>query len=111
MNDGTMFASLANYRERAYYERYPVMYLSTKDMNYRVEIFSAYLTDAESDSYTFLFESDEAYVAYLRKICAQSDFQSNVSLSYTDRIITLSTCSYEYNDARYVVHGKLVPIH
>ena len=58
-----------------------------------------------------MFESDEAYVAYLRKICAQSDFQSNVSLSYTDRIITLSTCSYEYNDARYVVHGKLVPIH
>ena len=111
MNDGTKFASLINYREKAYYEKYPVLYLSTKDMNYRVEIFSAYLTDAESDSYTLRFETDNEYLAYLSKICARSDFPSDVKLSSTDRIITLSTCSYEYNDARYVVHGKLVPIH
>ncbi len=111
MNNGTKFASLVNYREPAYYAQHPVLYLSTKDMNYRVEVFSAYLTDADSDCYTMRFESDADYVAYLQKICSRSDFKSNVSLSYKDRIITLSTCSYEYNDARYVVHGKLVPIH
>ena len=46
MNDGTKFASIMGYRENGYYAQHPVLYLSTPDMNYRVEVFSAYLTDA-----------------------------------------------------------------
>lgn len=111
MNDGTKFASLMNYRENGYYEKHPVMYLSTPNMNYRVELFTSYLTDADSDTYTFRFDSTEAYAAWLQRMRSQSDFQSDVSLSTSDRIVTLSTCSYEYYDARYVVQGKLVPIH
>jgi len=41
---------------------------------------------------------------------SQSDFETNVELTAEDRIVTLSTCSYEYYDARYVIQGKLVPI-
>ena len=111
MNDGTKFASLVNYREPGYYAEHPVLYLSTPTMNYRVEIFAAYLTDADSDTYTFRFESDEDYLAYLQRMREQSDVDTAVELSAKDRIVTLSTCSYEFYDARYVVQGKLVPIH
>lgn len=111
MQDGSKFASLLNYGNVNYYREHPVMYLSTRDMNYRVEIFAAYLTDADSDSYTFNFESTQAYEAFLQRMSSQSDFQSDVELSPEDHIITLSTCSYEFYDARYVVQGKLVPIH
>ena len=110
MNDGTKFASLMNYRENGYYEKHPVMYISTKNMNYRVEIFAAYVTDADSDTYTFRFASDEEYLSYLQRMQSQSDFHTDVTLTAEDRIVTLSTCSYEYYDARYVVQGKLVPI-
>ena len=41
---------------------------------------------------------------------SQSDFQADVEVTPDDHIITLSTCSYEWYDARYVVLGKLVPI-
>ena len=111
MNDGTKFASLREYRNPGYYEQHPIMYLSTPDMNYRVEIFAGYLTDADSDTYTFYFDSEAGYADYLLRMRAQSDFQTDVELSSSDRIITLSTCSYEFYDARYVVQGKLVPIH
>jgi SrtB family sortase len=111
MQDGSKFASLVNYKNVNYYQEHPIMYLSTRDMNYRVEIFAAYLTDADSVTYTFTFDSVEEYEAYLRRMVSQSDFQANVQLSTSDRIITLSTCSYEFYDARYVVQGKLVPIH
>ena len=110
MNDGSKFASIMGYRERGYYAQHPVMYLSTPDMNYRVEIFSGYLTDADSDTYTFRFDSTQEYAAWLQRMRSQSDFQTDVMLSTNDRVITLSTCSYEYTDARYVVQGRLVPI-
>ncbi|MBR5094519.1 MAG: class B sortase [Oscillospiraceae bacterium] len=111
MNDGTKFASLVNYRTEGYYAEHPVMYLSTPTMNYRVEIFAAYLTDADSDTYMFRFENEEDYADYLARMIAQSDIDTPVQVGPKDHIITLSTCSYEFYDARYVVQGKLVPIH
>jgi len=39
-----------------------------------------------------------------------STFRSNVDLEVGDRVVTLSTCSYEFDDARFVVVGKLVPL-
>ena len=33
-----------------------------------------------------------------------------MEVSPQDHIVTLSTCTYEWYDARYVVLGKLVPI-
>ena len=111
MNDGTKFASIMNYKEQKYYDQHPIMYISTPGMNYRLELFAAFLTDADSETYTFRFDSEEEYAAWLQRMVRNSDFKTDVKLSVEDRVVTLSTCSYEYYDARYVVLGKLVPIH
>lgn len=110
MNDGSMFASLSNYREDGYYQAHPVLYLNTPTQNYRIDVFSGYVTDADSDTYTLGFSDSDAYLSYLDSMRTQSDFSADVEIAPEDRIITLSTCSYEYWDARYVVQGKLVPI-
>ena len=31
----------------------------------------------------------------------------NIELEYNDTIVTLSTCSYEFDNARYIVMGRL----
>lgn len=111
MNDGSMFASIRNYRKQEYYDAHPVMYLNTPEQNYRVEIFAGYITDADSDSYSVSFADQQEYLSFLQKMQSQSNFTTDVKLGPEDRIITLSTCSYEYYDARYVIQGKLVPIH
>ncbi len=109
MNDGSMLASIGNYRKQSYYDAHPVMYLNTPRGNYRVDIFSGFITASDSSVYTVGFSDDEEYQAYLLKMKAFSDFESDVTPTVDDRIIVLSTCTYEYNDARYVVFGKLVP--
>ncbi len=111
MNDGTMFARISFYKDQYFYDEHPVMYINTPTMNYRLELFSAFLTDADSEVYTFRFDSDEAYGAWLQRMFAASDFKSDVRLTTADRVVTRSTWSYEYYDARYVAIGKLVPIH
>ena len=45
----------------------------------------------------------------LEAMAAKSTFKSNIGTP-TGNVVTLSTCSYEFDDARYVVVGELVPI-
>lgn len=111
MNDGKMFAKLVDYAKQEYYNQHPVLYLNTPDANYRIELFTGYITDMNSDTYAISFTSTEDNQAWLDKIVAKSTFESAVAVKPGDKIITLSTCTYEYDDARFVVQGKLVRIH
>ncbi len=111
MNDGSMFASLSSYRTAGYYEAHPILYLNTPAGNYRVEVFAGYTTDADAETYTVNFPDEASFLIYCRDMKAKcTDFTSEVEVQPGDRIITLSTCSYEYYDARYVVQGRLVPL-
>ena len=110
MKDGGMFAGLVNYGKMNYYEKHPVFYLNTPEMNYRVEVFAAFLTDMYSDAYNNSFDSDEEMQAWLDAARELSAIKTDVEVQPGDRVLTLSTCTYEYDTARYVVMGKMVPI-
>lgn len=111
MNDGSMLASLCNYGRQDYYEAHPVLYFNSPEQNYRVEVFSAYITDPGAVSYIIEFSEDYTFQNFLDEVRGLSKIQSPVEVTTEDRIMTFSTCTYEYNNARFVVHGKLVPIH
>lgn len=111
MNDGKMLAHLVDYTYQNYYDEHPTMYLNTPEMNYRIELFSGYVTSMDSDTYKLSFTSDAENQQWLDSVISQSRFQSNVDVKTTDKILTLSTCTYDYDDARFVVLGKMVPIH
>lgn len=110
MKNGSMFNSLHNYKDQAYYDAHPVMYLNTPTQNYRIEIFSGFLCRYDSDTYRLAFPSEQDYVDFLAKMKSQSVFQSDVELESTDRIVTLSTCTSVYDTDRFVIQGKLVPL-
>ncbi len=110
MKDGSMFASLSEYRTEGYFAQHPALYLNTPTQNYKIEVFAGYVTDPDSSVYTWNFADEESFLQYIQAARSQSDFQAEVTLEPGDRIVTLSTCTYEYYDARYVIQGKLVPI-
>ena len=108
MASGKMFASLIQYADQSYYEAHPVIYLMTEDTDYRVELFAGYTATVDAAAYTLTFSSAEEYDAWLLEVVEQSDFSSGVSVDAGDHTVTFSTCAYSFQDARYVVHGKLV---
>ena len=102
-----MFACLVSYAEQEYYEAHPVMYLVTEEKDYRLELFAGYTAAVDSDAYTLRFASGGDFAAWLVRIKERSDFSSEVRVGGDDHIVTLSTCAYSFENARYVVHGKL----
>ena len=40
---------------------------------------------------------------------ANSDFSADIETDPNGKYVLLSTCEYVYEDARYVLHGMLVP--
>lgn len=110
MLDGTMFASLSLYSSEGYYEEHPELLLMTPDGSYSLQVFAGSTVPGNSDVYQLNYNGDEDFLAYLEKVRAISHFSSSVEVGAADRIVTLSTCAYDYEDARYVLFCKLVPM-
>ncbi len=111
MHSGAMFASLVNYAKTSYYEEHPYFHIIMPDAIYRAEIFSAYTAPAASENlFRFNFEDDTDFEIYLQMVEGMSDIASGVEVSTSDRIVTLVTCTYAFDEARYLVHAKLVKV-
>lgn len=110
MRSGAMFASIVEYKKQGYYDEHPTMLLYTPEQDYRIDLFAGYVMDLSEEDFVRRFSSDDAATAYLDKIRRRSTFDCNVHVSTGDRIVTLITCSYEYNNGRYALVGKLVPV-
>lgn len=106
MKNNTMFGSLQEYKNQNYYDNHKVMYYFTPEKNYIIELFTGYTISVESDIYDLsIIDSSK-----LEELISKSDFESNTKVTEEDKIITLSTCAYEYDGARYVVMGVLKEI-
>ena len=106
MKDGSMFSSLAKYKEQSYYDEHPILYYLTPNGDYKIELYAGIVV--KRDASIYVPNPDEAEFAdFLRNAKDKSTFKSDVEITENDTLITLSTCSYEYNNARYIVIGKL----
>ena len=110
MQNQSMFAHLARYTSQSFYDQHPYGMLMTPEGNYLVEFFSGYVTDVYDVSWDIRFSSGSEYSAWLHEIATQSYFSSEVSPTAWDRILTLSTCTFDYDNARFVLHGVLRPV-
>jgi len=110
MQDGSMFAALENYNSQAFFDANPWIFLLTPEGNYVIQLFAGYLTDVYASSWRRDFADDSDFETWIRERRDRSDFVSTVEVGPTDRVVTLSTCSTVFFNARYVVVGKLTPI-
>ena len=109
--DGVMFGSLMNTLKKNWYTNTEnqIIQLSTLNYNTMWQVFSIYKVEAESYYITTDFSTDQAFAEFLSTMKNRSIYDFGVSVSESDRVLTLSTC---YNDkgTRLVVHAKLVKI-
>lgn len=106
MKNGAMFGSLTSYMEQEFYERHPFWFLLTEDVNYRIDLVGGYVTPATSDAYA-LPEDTAGRDRLYQKASRSSVFDADIKLIPEERLITMSTCVYDYEDARFVLVGVL----
>ena len=110
MKNGSMFGKLKKFQEEETFNKSKFFWIFTEDFIYQYRIFSAMTVNKIGINYqTFFLENEfqEFKDAAFRNSVVEN---SNVSLSYEDRIVTLSTCTGD-DSTRFVVMGKLAQVY
>ncbi len=110
MKDGSMFSSLTKYKNQSYYDNFPTMMLYTPDGDFMIELFAGMVADGDEEFIRWQFSDDGDFLRYIKTLQENSTFASNTTVQPCDRIVTLITCSYQFNNARYALYGKVMPI-
>lgn len=112
MQDGSMFAMLHKYTDQEFYDEHPTMWYLTPTQNYRLDLIYGFVA-GEKDPVYSLFQTPQEMQEYLRSVEEKSTFDSlkKYDLNTVNRVIVLSTCAYEFNNARYIVIAVPIPIH
>ena len=109
MRDGSMFAALKRLKASSYCEEHPQLELITPEGKFHLEIWAFLNQPADSEIYTTNISDVDERAAYIRLVEDLADYTTDVQVSTSDRLVVLSTCAYEYQDARYMVVGRMVP--
>lgn len=115
MTDGLMFSNLDKYKTLEGYKESPIIQYDTIYQTYYFKIIAAFVTNSEpqdDNGYIFNymvtdFSSDEKFMSYIDELRKRSIFNTDVNVLSDDKLLTLSTCSYEFGKARLVVVARL----
>ncbi|MCL2427573.1 MAG: class B sortase [Oscillospiraceae bacterium] len=112
MRNGSMFSVLRRFRSQEFFDANPMAFLLTPDGNYVIRFFAGHTTCVTSQSWRIQFADDAEMEEWIEENRRLSDFESDVEVGASHRMMTLSTCtaSSEFRNARYVVIGRLMPI-
>ena len=112
------FRSLYDYRKMQTFIESPIIRYSTLTEEYTYKICAVFLSTTEPSAdngyffnYIYPDMSDSNMVGYIEQVKQRMLYDTGVSLEPTDKIITLSTCIYDYGksvDTRLVVVGRLL---
>ena len=116
MIDGSMFSDLVNYGRYSgvldFYKKASVVNIETSEGVTRWQVFSVIKTTIDVNDSSFFdycdvnFASDEEFMEYIYKAKVRSLFNVPIKINENDKIIALSTCSYEYDNFRTVVFAR-----
>ena len=108
MKNGTMFHNLAKYKNPDVFNSNRTIRFDTLYADYEWEVFSAYVTDTDFYFIDTEFKDGQAWASFLDTIKQKSIYETDIALNSDDVVLTLCTCSYEFDSARFVVHARLI---
>ena len=105
MSDGTMFAVLQKMADEAFRTEHSKILLQTSDGLWEYRIAAVLKTDITKLSFNRTeFADDADFLSFQRELLAQPLYHDPAFIPGADhRLLTLVTCSYEWDNARTVV--------
>ena len=101
-----MFRPLLSYKQKSFWEKHQTVYL---DSLYHISTYRVFavidMVNGEWDPSTAAFSSDYAFLDFIRQAQSQSLYDTGVTVSAGDHILTLITCdrSFASKEGRLVV--------
>lgn len=108
MKNGSMFGTLDHYKDQDLYQQYPYFYIYVPGVVLEHQIISCYAGRNGSIGYTYSFPEPEDFQKFVDTVLSYSGYDTGVTVTGSDHIVTLSTCVNTDRNYRYLVHGKLV---
>ncbi len=115
MKSGQMFGSLSLYGDQSYYEKHPYIQFDTIYEKGLYEIMYVFRSRVYSEDeivfkyYQFIdAQSEQEFDSYMNDMAEMSLYDTGVTASFGDQLLTLSTCDYQEKNGRFVVVAKKV---
>ncbi len=113
-HDDLIFGMLENYRKiEGGFEQAPVIECNTIYGDHTWFVYAVFITNADEEDdngyvfpYNFIDVGDAKFAAYIEEIDKRKFYTTGVDIAVTDKILTLSTCCYDFDDARLVVVAR-----
>ena len=108
MRNGTMFADLHKYKDKSFWEEHRYVYFDTLHEYRTYEIFAVFKTTADlTKGFTYhiydTFPTEADFNRYV-STCKNIDmYETGITPSYGEKLLTLSTCDKSIEDGRLVV--------
>ena len=113
MKDGSMFAALNDYEDKAFFEDHRYIYFDTLEQYNTYEILAVFITSAVKGQ-GFRYHAFEnaanagEFDSFVETCKALSLYDTGVTAQYGDKLICLSTCNYNIDNGRLVVVAKRI---
>lgn len=113
MKDGSMFADLAKYRSKDFWQNHKTVWFATELGSRAYEIFAVIHTTVQADDadafpfYRFVdAAASEEFADYVSACQARALYDTGISAEYGDKLLTLSTCDNITDNGRLLVIAK-----
>lgn len=107
MKDGSMFQFIDRFKKKNVFEQYQTFDLYTPNKNYEIDVIAYLNVKYTSKIYQTAFYDDESKTEYLELIKHRAKRYVEKGVSIDDKLVTMSTCTFNFENARSVVIGVL----
>jgi len=108
MRENKMFHAIRYYRSADYFKKHRFIIFDTLYDNYVWEVFSFYRARTDFNYIKVFFRDDDDFFNLARQMKNMSMYDTGVTVTKEDRILTLSTCTNEDPDTRFVLNARLI---
>jgi len=107
MSSGMMFQNLVKFKEKDFFESHDEVVFYTPEQTRELEIVAVAVVPSSSPLYNYIFTSPSEQEAHLQLLKEKAKYYRGADFAPDDRLVLLSTCSYEYTEARTIVACRL----
>ncbi len=99
-----MFGDIRNFRQREQFDKHHYGWLFTKEDLYRIDFYALSIVNAYDEIYDIPSDSSK----WQETLKASSIYYVEPNLKSDDSVVALSTCAYDFENARALFAGKLI---